>query len=453
MDSPSVTVIGGGFAGVEAAWAAAERGCQVTLHEMRPIRATAVHRSGDLAEPVCSNSLKSVAMTNASGVLKEEMRMLGSVILGIAGEHRVPAGEALAVDRVPFAAAVTAAIEAHPRISLVRGEVTSIPGDRPVVVATGPLTSEPLADSIRQVTGQDALHFFDAVAPTITLDSIDRTKVFRASRRGRSIPPEKGVAEPFEEEGDYLNCFLERDEYFAFYEALVGAELAAVHNPEDAIFFDKCMPVEEIARRGPRTLAFGPMRPIGMRDPRTGRGAYAVVQLRQENRDGTLWGLVGFQTRLKWPEQQRVFRMLPGLENAEFVRYGVIHRNTYVCSPMVLEPNLQLREHPGLLLAGQMTGVEGYLESAATGILAGINAARICHGEEPVVPPRPTMMGSLCAYLVETEPKRFAPMNANFGIAPDLPYVLHDKREKARRKAAIAVEAMTPFAAGLQPGR
>jgi methylenetetrahydrofolate--tRNA-(uracil-5-)-methyltransferase len=459
-----VTIIGGGFAGVEAAWAAATRGSRVVLYEMRPQRQTAVHKTGDLAELVCSNSFKSNLLTNASGVLKEEMRRLGSLVLPIAEKHRVPAGEALAVDREPFAREVTETLEAHPNVTIVREEVCAIPPQRPLVIATGPLTSEALSAHLKELTGSDSLYFYDAVAPTVTLDSLDTTKVFRASRRGRGsglesaptlntqhptpdVPEQVGCVTAPVESADYLNCPLNKEEYMAFWEALVSAEQSTSHNPDDEkiIYFEMCVPVEELARRGPRTLAFGPMKPIGLDDPRTGRWPYAVVQLRQENKEGTLWGLVGFQTRLKWGEQKRVFRMIPGLENAEFIRYGVMHRNTYVNAPTVLDFGMQVRAHPGVFLAGQMTGVEGYLESAAIGILAGLNAHRASRGMEIVSPPRPTALGSLCHYLVETNPKHFAPMNANFGIMPELPGNIRDKREKARRKGEVALEAIDGF--------
>jgi methylenetetrahydrofolate--tRNA-(uracil-5-)-methyltransferase len=461
-----ITIIGGGFAGVEAAWAAASRGSKVTLYEMRPNRSTAVHKTGDLAELVCSNSFKSNLLTNASGVLKEEMRRLGSVIIPIAEKHRVPAGEALAVDREPFAREVTETLEAHPNITIVREEMCDIPEGRPLVIATGPLTSEALAEKLKAIAGGEALYFYDAVAPTVTLDSLDMSKVFRASRRGKgsgletvavqptpeSDPDEqKGCVTAPVESADYLNCPLNKTEYMAFWEALTQAEQSVSHNPDDEkiIYFEMCVPVEELGRRGPRTLAFGPMKPIGLDDPRTGRWPYAVVQLRQENKEGTLWGLVGFQTRLKWGEQKRVFRMIPGLENAEFIRYGVMHRNTYVNAPTVLDLTMQVREHPGIFLAGQMTGVEGYLESAAIGIVAGLNAHRQAMGLEGVSLPRETALGSLCHYLIETNPKHFAPMNANFGIMPELSEVIKDKREKARRKGEIALAAMDRFIGAL----
>ncbi len=504
-----ITVVGGGFAGVEAAWAAAQEGSKVTLYEMRPLKKTPVHQTGDLAELVCSNSFKSNLLTNASGVLKEEMRRLGSLILPIAERHRVPAGEALAVDREPFAREVTCALEAHPNITLIREEVTSLPATRPLILATGPLTSDALAAEIARLTGGDSLAFYDAVAPTVTYDSLDLSKVFRASRRGKG----SGLREQGEEEkkrrkeeekteeqgtghraqgteedalstinyqlstenpqpaegigcggapeasADYLNCPFEKDEYLAFWEALNGAEKAPVHdfeagdadtNAAKMVFFEMCVPIEELARRGPRTLAFGPMKPIGLSDPRTGRRPYAVVQLRQENKEGTLWGLVGFQTRLKWGEQKRILQMIPGLEHAEFVRFGVMHRNTYVNAPRLLDLTCQLRQHPGIFLAGQMTGVEGYLESAAIGILAGLNAHRQCVGLSPAIPPRESVLGSLCYYLVETDPKHFSPMNSNWGIVPELPGpVIRDKREKARLKGERALTAFDAFLATL----
>ncbi len=458
--TPSVTVIGGGFAGVEAAWAAAEHGVRVDLFEMRPERQTSVHQTGDLAELVCSNSFKSNLLTNASGVLKEEMRRLGSLVLPIAATCSVPAGEALAVDRVRFARDVTEAVESHPLITIHRREVTELPTARPLVIATGPLTTESLATQLQTLTGAESLYFYDAVAPTVTLESLDLSLVFRASRHGKGADGSggtkgtRGTPETEPANDDYLNCPMNHEEYMAFWTELVGAEAADPHNPDDktAAYFEMCLPIEEMARRGPRTLAYGPMKPIGLTDPRTGRWPYAVVQLRQDNREGTLWGMVGFQSRLKWPEQRRIFRMIPGLASAEFVRLGVMHKNLYVCSPRVLNATAELREHPGLFLAGQITGVEGYLESAAIGILAGINAARTALGKPTLTPPRETVLGSLCAYLVETEPKRFAPMNSNFGIVPELETPVRDKREKARLKGVRALEGIDGFVSEVARG-
>lgn len=461
-----VTIVGGGFAGCEAAWACAQRGAEVTLYEMRPVRTTPVHHTGLLAELVCSNSLKSGLLTNASGVLKEEMRRLGSLIVPAAERNRVPAGEALAVDRDAFAQEITASVESHPNIRVVRQEITAIPTQRPLVLATGPLTSESLARAMSVLTGGASLSFYDAVAPTVTLESLDLSCIFRASRRGRSLAGAEpagaaqscggGAGEPG---ADYLNCPLTREEYMAFWEALNAAELAPLHDfeqnapAEKMVFFEMCVPVEELARRGPRTLAFGPMRPIGLTDPRSGRRPFAVVQLRQENRAGTLWGLVGFQTRLKWGEQKRVFRMIPGLENAEFVRFGVMHRNTYVNSPRVLTSACELREHPGIFLAGQITGVEGYLESAAIGLLAGINAARSAGWLPGVTPPSETVLGSLARYLVETPEAHFAPMNSNWGIVPELEGPpIRDKREKARLKGERSLRALDQFRLELNEG-
>ena len=457
-----ITIVGGGFAGCEAAWAAAQRGGKVTLYEMRPNRQTPVHQTGDLAELVCSNSFKSNLLTNASGVLKEEMRRLDSLLLPLAAKHSVPAGEALAVDREPFAREVTETLQNHPNITIIREEVTILPDSRPLILATGPLTSDALAAEIAGLTGGDSLSFYDAVAPTVTADSLDYTKVFRASRRGKGAgdagkekieeeaPPEDGIGcggAPTES-ADYLNCPMEKDEYMAFWQAINEAELAPMHDFEQndtaakTVFFEMCVPLEELARRGPKTLAFGPMKPIGLIDPRAGRRPYAVVQLRQENKEGTLWGLVGFQTRMKWGEQKRVLRLIPGLENAEFVRYGVMHRNTYINAPRLLDLHCQLKEHSGLFVAGQMTGVEGYLESAAIGLLAGINAHRLTENLPLVAPPAETVLGSLCRYLTESDPKHFAPMNSNWGVVPELTGPpIRDKREKARLKGQRALAA------------
>ena len=413
---------------------------------MRPTKQTPIHQTGCLAELVCSNSLKSNLLTNASGLLKAEMRLLNSIVVACADENRLPAGEALAVDREHFAECVTSRVTDLPNVTLVRQEVTDIP-DGVTIIATGPLTSDALAKAIADLTGRDYLYFYDAVAPTITADSIDLSKVFRASRY------DKGDA-------DYLNCPMTEDEYNAFWEALVSAERVPLTEFESLKLFEGCMPVEELASRGRQTLAFGPMKPVGLMDPRTGNRPYAVVQLRQENVEGTLWGMVGFQTRLRWGEQERVFRMIPGLEAAEFARFGVMHRNTYIESPKLLAPTLEYRppQHltpntQHLLFAGQITGVEGYVESAAMGIIAGINAARLIKGEEPIIFPRESMMGSLADYISNPETPGFQPMNANFGILPrrqserpdcsgkpDPP--IRNKRARQSAQVSIALQAI-----------
>ncbi len=430
-----MTVIGAGLAGSEAAWQAARLGVKVTLYEMRPHVTTAVHRTGLFAELVCSNSLRGAGLENAVGLLKEEMRRLGSLILREALQHAVPAGGALAVSREEFAAGVTAALTSHPNITVVREEVREIPPDGVVVIASGPLTSAPLAEAIRRFTGEESLAFYDAAAPIVNIETVNMDKVFRMSRYGKG------------EGDDYLNCPLTREEYEAFYEALVTAEKAMPHNPEDAqvCFFEGCLPVEEIARRGPDALRYGPMKPVGLIDPRTGRRPWAVVQLRQDNAAGTLYNMVGFQTSLKWSEQKRVFRMIPGLEEAEFERYGVIHRNTFMKSPRLLYPTGESRQRAGLFFAGQMTGVEGYVESAAGGLVAGINAARRALGLEPVTFPRETAIGSLLHYITHADPEHFQPMNIAFGLMPPLegPKI----RDKRARKRAISERALDVLAA------
>jgi methylenetetrahydrofolate--tRNA-(uracil-5-)-methyltransferase len=451
-----VFIIGGGFAGVEAAWRVAQSGLRAILYEMRPKRMTAVHQSSYLAELVCSNSFKSNLLTNASGVMKEEMRRLDSLILDVASRHSVPAGEALAVDRDSFAMEVTSILTRHPRITIIRDEVTSLPTHRPLIIATGPLTTDDLTGEICRLVDESSLSFYDAVAPTITFDSIDLNKVYRASRRGKTSENDPLRLEKVSD-GDYLNCPLTKEEYLRFHAELVQAEQSAPHNPEerDASYFEMCLPIEELARRGERTLAYGPMKPIGLADPRTGKRPWAVVQLRQENKEGTLWGLVGFQTRLKWGEQRRIFRMIPGLEQAEFVRYGVMHRNTYVNAPLALNLFMQVIHHEGVYMAGQLTGVEGYLESAAIGIVAGMNAVRYALGLEPTTPPCETVIGSLCHYLVEANPKHFSPMNSNFGIMPELPSPVRDKKEKARLKGVRALAALDEYRKSLydfEPG-
>jgi methylenetetrahydrofolate--tRNA-(uracil-5-)-methyltransferase len=411
----SVIIVGGGLAGAEAAWQAASRGVAVTLHEMRPGKSTPAHRTGLLAELVCSNSLGADSGDNAPGLLKQELRRLGSLIMRAADESRVPAGNALAVDRGTFAGAVSQAIVGHPLIHVVREEVETIPAAGPAIIATGPLTSTAMADSIVTFTGSDGLSFFDAAAPMVAADSIDYSKVYRASRYGKGGE-------------DYLNCPLDRQEYLALRQALLEAER---HPPEDvdkSVFFEGCLPVEELARRGEETLRYGPLKPVGLPNPRDGRTPHAVVQLRQDNREATIFNLVGFQTSLRFPEQRRVFRMIPGLEQAEFVRYGVMHRNTYLRSPGLLGPTLATIERPDLFFAGQITGVEGYLESTATGLVAGINAARGLRGLEPAGFPPTTMIGALCRYVSEADPHHFQPMNANFGLFPPVPGI--KRREK-----------------------
>jgi methylenetetrahydrofolate--tRNA-(uracil-5-)-methyltransferase len=417
-----VTVIGGGLAGSEAAWQLATRGFEVSLHEMRPVTTTPAHKTDRLAELVCSNTFKSTELTNAHGLLKAEMRLLGSLILEVADAARVAAGSALAVDRDVFAATVTARIMSDDRISVVREEVATI--NAPCVIATGPLTSERLADAIRARLGIGALAFYDAIAPIVARDSIDDSLVFRASRYG------KETMDGADDEGAYLNCPMSREQYDAFLDALISADQYHGHEFDEVPYFEGCMPVEVMAKRGRDTMRFGPLKPVGLRDPRTGREAYAVVQLRQEDRAGRMWNLVGFQTRLRIPEQQRVLRMIPGLADAEFLRYGSIHRNSYLNSPEALSAHLAVRDEPAALFAGQITGVEGYTESSATGLLAGINLARILSGDDPVIPPPTTMIGALYRYMNEADPKHFQPMNANFGLLDELPEQIRDKKRK-----------------------
>jgi methylenetetrahydrofolate--tRNA-(uracil-5-)-methyltransferase len=426
-----IHIVGGGLAGSEAAWQLAERGHDVVVHEMRPVRMTPAHKTDRLAELVCSNTFKSTEPSNAHGLLKAEMRLLGSIILWAADQARVPGGSALAVDRDVFSAAVHDRVTAHPRITVAREEVTEIPS--PGIIATGPLTSDALAAAIRARLGVESLAFYDAIAPIVSRDSIDDAVVFRASRYGKETMEGAG------DEGAYLNAPMDRAQYEAFLDALIAADQYHGHEFDAAPYFEGCMPAEEMARRGRETLRFGPMKPVGLRDPRTGRDAYAVAQLRMEDRAGQMWNLVGFQTRLRIPEQQRVFRMIPGLENAEFLRYGSIHRNSYVNSPASLSPHLALRDAPTTLFAGQLTGVEGYTESTATGLLAGINLSRMLAGEDPVVPPPTTMLGALYRYLREADPRHFQPMNANFGLVDDLPARVRDKREKREQIAARAL--------------
>ncbi len=431
-----IVVIGGGLAGCEAAFAAAQRGVPVTLYEMKPQKRSPAHKTDFLAELVCSNSLKARRIDSAAGLLKEEMRRLGSVCLPAADEAAVAAGGALAVDREVFAKAVTKAVTEHPLITVCHEEVEKIPQDGVVVVASGPLTSDTLAAEIARLCGFEGLHFYDAAAPIVTAESVDSATSFCASRYGNDTA--EGT------EGDYLNCPLNKEEYEAFHKALVEAEVAPVHgfDKADPSVYEGCMPIEVLAKRGSDSIRFGPMKPVGLRDPRTGHRPWAVVQLRAENRERTLYNLVGFQTNLKFPEQKRVFGMIPALKNAEFMRYGVMHRNTFLNSPELLDPTFAFRARPTLFFAGQMTGVEGYMESAASGLLAGINAAKTVKGEPLVTLPPTTMMGALFAYIA-AENKDFQPMGANFGVLPPLATHIRDKRE---RYGALAERALADLA-------
>ncbi len=432
-----IQIVGGGLAGSEAAWQLAERGHEVVVHEMRPVRDTPAHKTDRLAELVCSNTFKSTELSNAHGLLKAEMRALGSLILACADEARVPAGSALGVDREAFAAAVTERVTSHPRISVERGEVTQLPS--PGIVATGPLTSNALAETISARIGAESLAFYDAIAPIVSRESLDDSIVYRASRYG------KETMEGADEEGAYLNCPMTREEYEALLSAMIAADQYPGLEFDPVPYFEGCMPVEEMAKRGRETLRFGPLKPVGLRDPRTGREAHAVVQLRQEDRAGQMWNLVGFQTRMRTGDQQRVLRMIPGLANAEFLRYGSIHRNSYLNSPAALAPHLSLRDDPRVLFAGQITGVEGYTESSATGLLAGINLARMLNGEEPVVPPPTTMLGALYRYMREADPRHFQPMNANFGLVEELDERIRDKRKKREAMANRALDTMAEW--------
>ena len=451
-----VTIVGGGLAGSEAAWQIAGRGIAVTLFEMRPVRPTAVHKTDGLAELVCSNSFRGDKLDNAVGLLKEEMRRLSSLVMRAADEARVPAGAALAVDRERFSQAVTAAIASHPLITVRREEVTSIPspGEGPVIIATGPLTSDALSADIAALVGASHLYFYDAISPIVLADSIDMTKVYRASRWSRSLRgPEhtkKGDNRHFSQikgtacasdtqDGDYLNCPFTRDEYERFYAALMDAEKAGVHEFDQPRFFEGCLPIEVMASRGVDTLRFGPMKPVGLPDPRTGREPYAVVQLRQDNIAGDHFSLVGFQTQMKWGAQAEVLRLVPGLEQAEFVRFGMIHRNTYVNSPTVLRETWQTRMRDDLLFAGQMSGVEGYVESAASGLMAGRNAAATALGESPAAMPRTTAMGALAYYVSHADPTHYVPSNIAFGLIPPLERRIKSKKD---RNLAISERAL-----------
>jgi methylenetetrahydrofolate--tRNA-(uracil-5-)-methyltransferase len=437
----NVTVVGGGLAGSESAWALAERGVHVTLYEMRPGTPTAAHRTDRLAEIVCSNSFKSVDLTNAHGLLKAELRSLGSVLLPCADEARVPGGTALVVDRELFSRAVHERITTHPNITLVRREMTELPS--PGVVATGPLTSERLTEAMTARLGSSALAFYDAIAPVVSGDSLDRSQVYALSRYGKG------------EGDDYLNAPMDAPAYERFIDALIEADQFQGHAFDEVPYFEGCLPVEEMARRGRETLRFGPMKPVGLADPRTGREPYAVVQLRREDRAGQMWNLVGFQTRLRIPEQQRVFRMIPGLESAEYLRYGSIHRNSYLNSPASLGPGLTARDDDQLFFAGQITGVEGYTESLGTGIMAGINLARRLQGLPIAVPPPTTMLGGLYRYLRDADPRHFQPMNANFGLLEPLAVGKRGsgaagRMSKDRKKELLVERAQADFNAWLE---
>ena len=427
MIATRVLIIGGGLAGSEAAWQAARRGLQVDLHEMRPVRTTPVHATGDLAELVCSNSLKSNLLDTASGLLKEEMRRCDSLIIRVADACRVPAGGALAVDRERFARGVTEAIEALPNVRIVREEVRIIPEEGPCIVATGPLASEAIAAAIARFTGREYLYFFDAISPIIEADTIDMSKVFRASRYGKGGE-------------DYLNCPLSEDEYDRFHAALLGAAEAPTHEFEkEIVYFEGCLPIEEMARRGKETLAFGPMKPVGLVDPRTGRQPHAVVQLRQDNLAADFYSMVGFQNHLRFPEQIRVFRMIPGLERAEFPRLGQVHRNSYINAPAILLPTFQARRRRDLFFAGQISGVEGYLESAASGLIAGVNAARLAERQPPLIFPATTALGALSRYISSADAAHYQPTNIAFGLLPPLD---RDIRDKKLKKAALVRRAL-----------
>ncbi len=430
--TPRVRVVGAGLAGSEAAWQLVSRGIAVDLHEMRPVVATPVHQTGDFAELVCSNSLRGDALDQAAGLLKEEMRRMDSLVLRVADSVRVPAGSALAVDRGLFARGVTQVLRDHPLVTVHREEITALPDDPLAIVATGPLTSATLAAKIAAFVGREHLYFYDAVSPVLEADSIDETRTFRQSRYGKGGD-------------DYLNCPLDEAQYAAFLAALMSAECASVKDFEHEFFFEGCLPVEVIASRGPDTLRFGPMKPVGLTDPRTGRRPFAVVQLRQDNLAASHFSMVGFQTQLKWGDQKTVFRLIPGLERAEFVRHGMIHRNTYVNSPATLFPTFEARTRPGLFFAGQMSGVEGYVESAASGLIAGVNAARLASGEETAAFPEESALGSLGRYISQSDPQNYQPTNIAFGLLPELPQKIRDKQKRRAAQARRALDAIALF--------
>ncbi|MGI2327204.1 FADH(2)-oxidizing methylenetetrahydrofolate--tRNA-(uracil(54)-C(5))-methyltransferase TrmFO [Planococcus sp. YIM B11945] len=426
-----VNVIGAGLAGSEAAWQIAKRGVNVRLYEMRPVKQTPAHHTDKFAELVCSNSLRANSLTNAVGVIKEEMRHLDSVIIEAADKASVPAGGALAVDRHEFSQAVTDKVRNHPLVEVINEEVTEIP-EGITIIATGPLTSPALAEKVRELTGEEYLYFYDAAAPIIEKDSIDMDKVYLKSRY------DKG-------EAAYLNCPMTEEEFRRFHTALVEADVVPLKEFEKEIYFEGCMPVEVMAARGDKTLTFGPMKPVGLEDPKTGKRPYAVVQLRQDDAAGTLYNIVGFQTHLKWGAQKEVLQLIPGLENVEIVRYGVMHRNTFINSPRVLKPTYQLKADSNIFFAGQMTGVEGYVESAGSGLLAGINAAKLALGEEQVVLPAETALGSMARYITEADSKNFQPMNVNFGLFPDLGERIKSKQERAEKHANRALESIRNY--------
>ncbi|MDB1730383.1 FADH(2)-oxidizing methylenetetrahydrofolate--tRNA-(uracil(54)-C(5))-methyltransferase TrmFO [Enterococcus avium] len=424
----TVNVIGAGLAGSEAAWQLAEAGVPVNLYEMRPVKSTAAHHTADFAELVCSNSLRGNGLTNAVGVLKEEMRRLNSLVISSADETAVPAGGALAVDRNDFSGLITQKLKTHPLVTVISEEITKIPKGI-TIIATGPLTSEALAEEIVEYNGSHGFYFYDAAAPIIDSSTIDRDKVYLKSRY------DKG-------EAAYLNCPMTEEEFMRFYEALITAEVAPQKEFEKEKFFEGCMPIEVMAKRGIKTMLFGPMKPVGLEDPKTGKRPYAVIQLRQDNAAASMYNIVGFQTHLKWGEQKRVFQMIPGLENAEFLRYGVMHRNSFMNSPELLRPTYQSKKRDDLFFAGQMTGVEGYVESAGSGLVAGINAARLAKGEELIEFPHETAIGSMAYYITHAEGKHFQPMNANFGLFPSLPERVRDKKLRYETLAERALNAL-----------
>ena len=448
-----IHIIGGGLAGSEAAWQAARQGVEVTLYEMRPVRPTPVHHTDRLAELVCSNSFRANPIENAVGLLKEEMRQLGSLVMRVAGETRVPAGGALAVDRARFAQGITAALEQAPLVTIRREEVRDLSrsGDprEPVIVATGPLTSPDLSAAVATLVGGDHLYFYDAISPIVLAESIDRNITFRASRWGRDSPAveakpdaEGAACSSDDGQGDYLNCPMTEAQYQDFHQALCGAELAALHAIDQGRFFEGCLPIEVMAHRGEDTLRFGPMKPVGLTDPRTGRRPFAVVQLRQDTLAGDHFSLVGFQTQLKWGEQERIIRMIPGLEQAEFVRFGMIHRNTYINGPAALLPTWQSRHRPSLFFAGQISGVEGYVESAASGLIAGLNAAALARGRPLDAPPRTTAIGALGYYVSHASAADYQPSNIAFGLIPvtgDVPRRRRDRRRAVANRALAQI--------------